>query len=81
MRPGGLLIFTVEKAGQADAENRGFFLQPNGRYCHTEDYVRRTLTEAGLSVRALAPGILRKELGQPVQGIVASASKSEASRS
>ena len=54
---------------------RGFFLQPHGRYCHTEDYVRRTLAEAGLSVREMTPGILRKELGQPVQGIVASACK------
>ena len=52
LRTGGLLIFTVEKAGSADPEGRGFFLQPHGRYCHTEDYVRRTLAEAGLSVCA-----------------------------
>jgi predicted TPR repeat methyltransferase len=82
------LIFTVEKADPAlltlrvrepryakRDEYEGFVLQPHGRYCHTEDYVRRTLTEAGLTVRELAPGILRKEMGLPVQGIVASARK------
>jgi predicted TPR repeat methyltransferase len=88
LRSGGLLIFTVEKADPAlhtlrvrepryakRDEYEGFVLQPHGRYCHTEDYVRRTLTEAGLTVRELAPGILRKEMGLPVQGIVASARK------
>jgi len=55
-------------------------LQPHGRYCHTEDYVRGVLAEAGFSVREMAPGVLRKEIGQPVQGIVASACKSDLAR-
>ncbi len=73
LRSGGLLIFTVEKAAANDAEDRGYFLQPHGRYCHTEDYVRTVLTEAGLTVREMTTGVLRKEMGEPVEGIVASA--------
>jgi predicted TPR repeat methyltransferase len=75
LRPGGLLIFTLERANSPDAEDRGFCLQPHGRYCHSEPYVRRILGEAGFRVRGLAAGVLRKEMGQPVQGIVASACK------
>jgi predicted TPR repeat methyltransferase len=100
LRPGGLLIFTVEKAdpvlltlrvrksphaereeyGTADPGGQGFFLQPHGRYCHTEEYVRSTLAAAGLIVRETAPGVLRTEMGQPVQGIIASARKSDPAR-
>jgi len=80
LRSGGRLIFTLEKAGQAEAENQGFFLQHNGRYCHVEDYVRRTLIDAGFSVHTLTRGILRKEMGQPVEGIVVSAVKNHVLR-
>jgi hypothetical protein len=39
--------------------------------------VRGTPVEAGVTVREIAPGALRKELGQPVQGIVVSVCKGE----
>jgi predicted TPR repeat methyltransferase len=75
LRPDGLLIFTLEKAGDDVAAGQGFFLQPHGRYCHTEAYVRCALQKAGLSIREITPGILRMELGKPVQGMVVSASR------
>ena len=42
LRPGGLLVFTVEKAGAGDRASDGFSLRYHGRYCHAEEYVRRT---------------------------------------
>jgi predicted TPR repeat methyltransferase len=75
LRTGGLLIFTLESAGHEDTQQQGFFLQPHGRYCHTKEYVHNALTQAGMSVCGMTHGILRKELGQPVEGIVASARK------
>jgi predicted TPR repeat methyltransferase len=79
LRRGGLLIFTLERAIRDDAEGQGFFLQRHGRYCHSEDYVRSRLAEAGLSIREMTFGILRKELGEAVHGILATACKGGAS--
>ena len=75
LRPGGWLIFTVEKAVTTEAEDRGYFLQPHGRYCHTEAYVCAVLTEAGLSAHEMTTDVLRKETGEPVDGIVVTAGK------
>jgi predicted TPR repeat methyltransferase len=76
LRPAGLLVFTVEKAGPGKPAGQGFFLQHHGRYCHAEDYVRSALADAGLVVRDMVSAILRRELDQPVQGLVVSACKS-----
>ena len=75
------MVFTLERAPEADPAEPGFFLQHHGRYCHTEEYVRRILSEAGLSVRNLTSGVLRMELGQPVQGMVAVGGKGQPSPS
>jgi predicted TPR repeat methyltransferase len=75
LRPGGFLIFTVEKAGEDVSMKNGFFLQPHGRYCHLEHYVRHVIQEASLSLRELTPCVLRMELGKPVQGMLVTASK------
>ena len=40
LRPGGILVFTLEKAGSGDRAGEGFALQYHGRYCHAEEYVR-----------------------------------------
>ena len=42
LRPGGLLAFTLEQGSAADTD---WSLQPHGRYCHSEDYLRRTLEQ------------------------------------
>lgn len=73
LRPGGLLIFTVEELVDG-APATTFSLQFNGRYCHARDYVEHVLAGAGLE-----PGIgraeLRLESGVPVAGLVVRAVK------
>lgn len=80
LRSGGWLVFTVELA-KADEADHGpeYQLQPNGRFCHHEAYVRRAITQAGLGVIDMAPATLRKERGQPVAGLVVTAVPQSAS--
>ncbi|MEW6486453.1 MAG: tetratricopeptide repeat protein [Thermodesulfobacteriota bacterium] len=67
LRPGGLLVFTVERQAEAGP---GFRLEPHGRYTHGETYVCRALSEAGLVVESAEGAVLRKEAGEPVEGLV-----------
>lgn len=64
LRPGGLLVFTVESHEDA-ADHR---LQAHGRYSHAQPYLQRSLAAAGLRAPQLTPVILRQEAGQPVHG-------------
>ena len=72
LRPGGLLIFTVEYAG-ADA-SADYRLELHGRYVHSRAYVERLLAGAGLSPE-MAEAHLRMESGVPVAGLVVRATK------
>ncbi|MDJ0943318.1 MAG: tetratricopeptide repeat protein [Kiloniellales bacterium] len=74
LRPGGLVAFTVERAG-AGAEELGYRLTPSGRYAHADDYVRAGLNRAGLALRSLDCAELRMEHGQAVEGLVVLAAK------
>jgi len=76
LRPGGLLVFTVERA--PDATKTEHLLNPHGRYSHREDYLRRSLAEAGLGALSLAPAHLRFENKVPVDGLVVTARNREA---
>ena len=67
-RAGGHLVFTVEHAKTQPA--LGYQLNPHGRYCHSEPYVRRTLTEAGWTPLSIAEAHLRTEGGKPVDGLL-----------
>ena len=69
------MVFTLERA-QHEAREEGFTLHAFGRYCHTEDYVRSTLSEAGLELHGILRADLRKEAGTPVPGLVVSARRS-----
>jgi predicted TPR repeat methyltransferase len=73
LRPGGLLIFSVEEAEAGDAVT-GYGLKPHGRYVHTKDYVERVVTGAGLQADVVRAE-LRMESGAPVAGLVARATK------
>jgi predicted TPR repeat methyltransferase len=66
LRPGGYLVFTVEKGEQAP-----FKLMDSGRYSHTEQHIRAVAAAAGLTVVSVAEGFLRKEYGEPVTGLIA----------
>ena len=70
LRPGGLLIFTVEEAKDDDAGHR---LNPHGRYSHGRSYVRRVLEDAGLAAIEMDAAVLRQEGGKPVDGLVVTA--------
>jgi predicted TPR repeat methyltransferase len=48
LRPGGVLVFTLEKADPPVAPS-GYRINPHGRYSHTAEYVVRTLTQAGFA--------------------------------
>jgi predicted TPR repeat methyltransferase len=71
LRPGGLVIFTVEELG--DEAPQGFRLEPHGRYSHAESYLRATLAAAAFSPPTIARAFLRNEVGKPVAGLVVSA--------
>lgn len=75
LRPGGVLVFTVEALPEASAVPHR--LQPNGRYAHAPAYLRRVLADAGFEVRALVAETLRMEGGEPVPGWLVVAKKPE----
>ena len=70
LRPGGHLVFTVERAGEDPPT--GFHLNPHGRYSHAEPYLRVTLASAGFSPPTIERAILRQENRLPVEGFVVS---------
>lgn len=67
LRPGGMLIFTVEDANET--EGKDISLRTHGRYTHTRAYVERVLRDAGLESQIVAAE-LRMEAGFPVRGLV-----------
>lgn len=71
LRPGGCLVFTVERAG--DDQSAGFRLSPFGRYVHRRDYVLSSLSERGFAATGARPDVLRKESGESVHGLVITA--------
>jgi predicted TPR repeat methyltransferase len=73
LRPGGVLVFTVEEATQPE-HAAAYVLQRHGRYAHGESYVSRVLTDAGLRPH-IGRGELRFESGLPVAGLVVRAVK------
>jgi predicted TPR repeat methyltransferase len=67
----GCLVFTVEKSDENSGN--GFKLNPHGRYAHTHEYIKTTLTAWGFDMRAADTVVLRKEAGQPVTGLLVTA--------
>ena len=74
LRPGGWLIFTVERS-PSPAAAPGFCLEASGRYSHAEPYVRGVLAQAALAVERLEGVDLRLEAGQPVAGLLVASRK------
>ncbi len=67
LRPGGALVFTLERAQPSDAP-AGHRLNPHGRYSHTRDYVAGLLADTGLVEPAIREISSRKESKQWVPG-------------
>ena len=72
LRPGGLLLFTVERWTTPDPEAR-YCMQVHGRYAHAASYVRSALAASGFRVVELREEVLRSEIGADVGGLVAAA--------
>ena len=70
LKPNGVLIFTISENKENNAD---FRLTPSGRYVHSRHYLRRTLSEANLTVFNEEKVVLRYEMGQPVEGFVIAA--------
>ncbi|WKJ90887.1 tetratricopeptide repeat protein [Methylomonas montana] len=66
--PGGHLIFTVERSEQPLAQ--GYAIHPHGRFSHTEDYLRRVINSAGLTIKKLDRVMLRYEVDAQVDGFL-----------
>ncbi|MHC4861183.1 MAG: class I SAM-dependent DNA methyltransferase, partial [Planctomycetota bacterium] len=73
LRPGGRLVYTVERS--VEQGESAYRLELHGRYSHSEAYVRRSLAQAGLEAASVAAAVLRKEVDEPVAGLVVTAVK------
>ncbi|MDV6033348.1 MAG: tetratricopeptide repeat protein [Phycisphaera sp. RhM] len=74
LRPGGMLLFTVESLSDAD-DVPPYRLNPHGRYSHRQAYLADCINGASLGVGAIEPVTLRLELKRPVRGFVVTAVK------
>jgi predicted TPR repeat methyltransferase len=71
LKPGGTIIFTVELAdGAGEGNPIGYEIKPQGRYTHTERYVRHTARLTKMEFKLISQEVLRKEMGLPVNGLV-----------
>ena len=71
MQPHGLFMFSVEELEGGAEAARGWRLGCQGRYAHTETYIRELATASGLHVRELRREAVRHEGGAPVPGLLA----------
>jgi len=74
LRPGGVLVFTVEHGKGDDAPD--YRLETHGRYTHARAYVTRLLANSGFTPE-IGEAELRMESGVPVAGLVVRAVLSE----
>lgn len=80
LREAGHLVFTVERlnASSEGPDNAaGFFLNPHGRYSHTESYLRCSIAAAGFEMVSLRSDTLRLENSVPVEGFVVAARRNQ----
>jgi predicted TPR repeat methyltransferase len=73
LRPGGMLVFTVEELEASDAAP-DYRIKPHGRYGHARGYVARVLSASGLRPE-IERAELRMEGGVPVAGLVVRATR------
>ena len=76
LRGSGWLVFTVEALTKPGVDET-YRLNQHGRYCHAQLYVQQCLQAAGFSLHSESVEILRKESGQPVDGLVIVAAKGQ----
>jgi predicted TPR repeat methyltransferase len=67
LRPAAHFVATVEAH---DGDEPDYRLTISGRYSHAAGYIRAAAADAGLAVTGMDAAVLRKEMGQPVNGLV-----------
>lgn len=65
LRPGGLLIFSIERSTHGDAAVRASM-----RVAHSQDYIRTLASRESLEELEISDTVLRYEGGQPVHGTI-----------
>lgn len=74
LRRGGLLIFTVEHGdpggNSGSSDGRPYHLETHGRYSHSEAYIGTALEAAGFGGTSIERGVLRRERGSEVRGLI-----------
>ncbi|MGH9300126.1 MAG: tetratricopeptide repeat protein, partial [Acidimicrobiales bacterium] len=73
LRRPGLLIFTVERRDtgrDSGSGDRPYRLETHGRYSHSEEYVGTVLEAAGFGGISIERGVLRRERGSEVMGLI-----------
>jgi predicted TPR repeat methyltransferase len=73
LRGGGLLVFSVEHwdpGEDSGPREPGYRLETHGRYSHAEGYVRGALEAAGFGEISIERGVLRRERGSDVLGLI-----------
>lgn len=75
LRPGGLLAFTLERLEPETGAEPAYRIEPHGRYCHQESYVRTVLADAGFASISITSDTLRREGSKQVAGHVVLAVK------
>lgn len=77
LAPNGWFVFSVEAhADQTDGQ--GWALHRQGRYAHTESYLRGSLHAEGFALRTIQPQVIRYEGGAPVRGFLVVAERAAA---
>ena len=70
----GSIFFTCEEAQECSLQ-RGYHLNPHGRYSHTTEFLDNCLASSGLETRWMASAVLRQEAGRSVKGLAVWARK------
>jgi predicted TPR repeat methyltransferase len=67
---GGHFVFTVESIDDEDFIEKGFKINPHGRFSHTKPYLRSVLEASGMTVLKIENAVLRYEAGSLVNGFL-----------
>ena len=72
LRPHGLFVFSAEEMDQdaVTTAEHGWQLGRQGRYTHTQDYIRHAANQAGFRLRELRRETVRHEGTVPVPGLL-----------
>lgn len=73
LRPGGIFAFSVERHDGEESQ----WLQPSLRFAHNGNAIRAALADAGLDIVRLSQETIRRDRGQPVEGLLFVARKPE----